>query len=124
MIENFDFVKDMYEKNQRLKLVDLKIQDETFSKHLEFCKEFISVTCDNNNGDIGDIVLMNQSVYTIMNINLVNIDWLMTVDNNFWILNGSKSKEEYISELKRLYGNDMSKPLYVYALRIIEWRNK
>ena len=114
----------MYKTDQRLKLVDFKINDETLDRHLKFCKEFISVTLDTDDGDIGDIVLINQSVYTIMNVNLVNIDWLMTVDNNFWILDGSKSKEEYIFELKRLYGNDLSKPLYIYALRIIEWRNK
>lgn len=124
MIEDVDndYLKDMYKADQRLKLVDLKIPKEVIEKHLKFHKEFLSITCDQPHADIGDIVLIDEFVYTIMNEHSVNLKWLINHNNMFWVLDGSKSKDEYISKIKTLYGNDLLKPLYVYALRIVEWR--
>lgn len=111
-----------------MKQFDIKFTKENLEKHLNYNPNLITSLRLDLKGEIGDITIINDNIYMLINsYKLIYTELLTHFIDELWKLEGFSSKEEYLDEIIRIYGDklyDSNIFLYIHILSKIEYRTK
>jgi hypothetical protein len=103
----------------------LKFTDENRNRHLDLSKDLVWTTRGKPKGQFGDVTRIDGRIYMLQEISAVPLEWLIKDPKYmFWYMEGFKSNDEYIAELKRIYGDDEDKVMYIHFLRLIKMKGE
>lgn len=111
-----------------MKRFTIKFTEENLNKHLTYDLNMITTLRDELKGDIGDVTVVKNEIYMLISYYEVLFAKLITDDYEvLWKLEGFASKDEYLNEIKRIYGisgyEKPDKKAYIHTLLKIEHRN-
>jgi hypothetical protein len=74
--------------------------------------------------DIGDVTIVNNSeIYRLTSWYMILMRDLLTEERDLWIKEGFGSYKEYLEEVRRIYGDDLKRELFVHVLyRLMDFR--
>ena len=100
---------------------NLKFTKENLDRHLRYDNYFMTTTRDVPKGDVGDITIIDKDdVWYLYEIKYMSLRVMKHVDSTVWKSEGFKSMDEYINEIKRIYGPDMDKKYCIMKLRRVK----
>jgi hypothetical protein len=99
-----------------MKQFKLKFTEENLQRHLSYDPIHIITIRDKPKGTTGDMTIINSDIYFVANVFTTRIEYLQVLSNDLWHQEGFSSREEYLSEIQRIYGTDPNKQLYVMDL--------
>ncbi|MDD3065919.1 MAG: hypothetical protein PHT24_06665 [Endomicrobiaceae bacterium] len=99
-----------------MKQFTLKFTEENLKRHLDYNKNLIFTIRDEPKGGQGDVTIIDGVIYELILIGYITMKGTW---NTFWKSEGFSSKEEYETEIHRIYGDDSTKKLYIHVLNIL-----
>ena len=103
-----------------MKYFNLKFTPENLKRHLDYNKDYIVTVRDEPKGEYMDQVIINNKVYRLSGIIIINSRYLFTDPMaKWWEFEGFRNQEEYTDEIIRIYGDNPNQDLYIHILRLI-----
>ena len=103
-----------------MKQFNLKFTEENLNRHFNYNKDMIFTIRDEPKGDEGDVTLIKNIIYDLIYMECIT---MLSIEEyawgELWKLEGFNSNEEYITEIRRIYGEDSNKELYLHVLKRI-----
>ena len=103
-----------------MKYFNLKFTSENLDRHLRRDKFFMTTTRDVPKGEVGDITIIDDDVWYLYEIKYMSLRVLKHINSKIWENEGFKSMDEYIYEIKHIYGPDMDKKYCIMNLRRVK----
>ncbi|MCK9577140.1 MAG: hypothetical protein M0R51_14645 [Clostridia bacterium] len=111
-----------------MKQFTIKFTEDNWCKHLNHNPDVIITLRDAVKGDIGDVTILKNGIYILINCYEVPFCDLI-IDNHYdalWAIEGFSSKDEYLNEIKCIYGSDtfekLDKKAYIHTLLKLKYR--
>ena len=103
-----------------MKQFTLKFTEENLKRHLAYNPDVIVTTRDERKADNGDVCIIEDRVFVVLNVISGRIDTILECANpNIPKESGFTDGVSYYREVGKIYGN-LEKELYVYTLRSLE----
>lgn len=100
-----------------MKQFELKFTPENLYRHLAYDPVVITTIRGEMKADIGDVTIVNNSeIYRLTSCYKILMRDLLTEERDLWIKEGFGSYKEYLEEVRRIYGDDLKRELFVMRL--------
>lgn len=111
-----------FQRGLTMKFFDLKFTPENAKKHSDYSISDVVTTRDEPKGELGDITIFNDDVYILVfciETTLYDLQNYNLPNRNcpFWEREGFNTREEYLTEIMKIYGKDLNSKLYVHGLK-------